>query len=223
MNIKSLSEHAYDHIRARIFSRDLEPGQKLPEVKISEDLGISRTPIREAFRMLCAVELVNNIDRKGFYVTNISIDECCQTFEAREMIEHYSVDLLQRKNIRKLPYLEGLNNEYSNRIPSVDDSPDVKLSFFEPIATFHTKLIESTENKKIISLSKSINQTLYRYQYFLLHHTPWSLDTSRNDHENILKAIKKGNYNKAKQFLSTHFEHSKKNILNKLNSYLKNL
>ncbi len=222
MDIKSLSKHAYDHIRARIFSRAFAPGQKLPEVQLSEDLKISRTPIREAFQMLAAVGLVNNVDRKGAYVTMISIDECSQTFDAREMIEHYAVELLKRRKITNLPNLEDIQKHvYASKIPSVDDSPDEKLAFFEPIATFHTKLIEATENKKIICLSESINQSLYRYQFFLLHHTPWSLSTSGGDHEKILKEIKKKNYDEAKNLLSAHFDRSKNIILSKLIDYLK--
>ena len=222
MDIKSVSSLAADHIRARIFSGDFYPGQKLPEAQLSEDLNISRTPLREAFHMLAAVGLVRNVHRKGSFVTDLSVEDCCNVYEVREMIEHYAVALLKRKKITLLPRAEeAVKKAYLKPVPSLDASPDEKLAFFEPAVKFHDVLVESTGNRRILTISASINQSLYRYQYFLLYHTPWSLKTSERDHTGVLVAIRKGEYDEAKKLLSDHFEHAKNVLLKGLEENLK--
>ncbi len=82
---------------------ELKPGQKLNECGLSEELGISRPPLRETFRILEKDQLVVAIPRKGTYVTELSIRDFEEVCQIREMVECYVVDLLKISNVRGLP------------------------------------------------------------------------------------------------------------------------
>ena len=94
MEILGVSKSAVQHLRNLIISGQLAPGQRLNEVDLSSRLGISRPPLREAFRYLENENLVIRIPRRGCYVTEVSMEDCLQIFDARQMIECYAVDIL---------------------------------------------------------------------------------------------------------------------------------
>jgi DNA-binding GntR family transcriptional regulator len=103
VTITSVTETIVRHLRVHIIDQQLPPGHKLNEVELSSSLGVSRPPLREAFRILENEHLVVSFPRKGSYVTEMSINDCQEIFEAREMLECYAIELLQAKGIREIP------------------------------------------------------------------------------------------------------------------------
>ena len=90
-NVKSLRDIAYESIKEAILSSDLQPGEKLTESDLSEQLGISRGPIREAFRQLERDGLVHSQPYKGTVVAEFSMEETDQVYiPIRQQIERYA-------------------------------------------------------------------------------------------------------------------------------------
>ena len=87
MEILSVTQSAFQYIKARILTGEFPPGEKLNESQLVELLGISRPPLREAFRLLENEHLVVNLPRRGTYVSDVSIDEFRELYQVREMIE----------------------------------------------------------------------------------------------------------------------------------------
>ena len=93
MQILNVTSSILQFLREKITVGELKPGHKLNELSLSADLGVSRPPLREAFRILERDHLVLNIPRKGTYVTELSAKDFADISQTREMIECYCIDL----------------------------------------------------------------------------------------------------------------------------------
>lgn len=89
----SLSEQAYAELRAKIVHLDFAPGDVLREDDLREQLGIGRTPIREALQRLEREHFVNVVPRQGIFVTGIDVSELSMLFETRSVLEPYAARL----------------------------------------------------------------------------------------------------------------------------------
>ncbi|MEE9612195.1 MAG: GntR family transcriptional regulator [Desulfatiglandales bacterium] len=203
MEFVGVKEGVVQYLRAHIIIGELIPCQKLNEIELSSRLGISRGPLREAFRLLENEHLVASIPRKGCYVTEVSMGACRELFEAREMIECFAVDLLKERGIRDLPAVaEAL--EASADLPTPSDSdPYDKFEYLRAIADFHIKLIESAANSLLNHFFRTIFSSLARYQSMYVY-VPGLMNTSQEEHKEILTLIKEGDYAQAKRALSLH-------------------
>jgi DNA-binding GntR family transcriptional regulator len=158
MEIKSVPKIVVEYLRDRILVGQLAPHQKLSENDLALKLDISRPPLREAFRILEYEGLIFTIPRKGTYVSNISIEDLQDVYQAREMIECYAIDFLKAKNIKDLPQVElAVSSTSGLSTPSTND-PKVMLNYARDFANYHIKLVESTgnsEHRQILDLIKS--------------------------------------------------------------------
>ncbi|MDQ6599068.1 GntR family transcriptional regulator [Bacillus salipaludis] len=87
----TVEKHVYDQIRAAILGRQLAPGKQLVEHNISNTLGVSRTPIRNAIKKLSLEGLVDLIPNRGAFVTSPSKEEVIQAYELRAKLEFLAV------------------------------------------------------------------------------------------------------------------------------------
>lgn len=206
MEVKNVPQTVVDYIRIQIFSGQLTPGQKLLESQLAGQLNISRPPLREALRILEQDNLVYYLPRRGTFVTELSIEHCSEIYQAREMIEIYAIDLLQRKKVTDVPAIEkGIADVVGCTKPDALASAADKLKYFETLVQFHLQLVRTAGNVSITNMFLSIMQNLFRYQYFLVYETKWTKLDSEEDHREVTELIKSGEYNKAKKMLRQHF------------------
>jgi DNA-binding GntR family transcriptional regulator len=203
MEIIGVSESALKYIRVHIITGALAPGQKLNEIELAKFLGISRAPLREAFRILENEHLVVSIPRKGCCVTGLSMKDCQEIFGVRTMMECFAVDLIGSHGIRELPNVEeALEKTAELKNPENTDAY-AKFNYLRSIADFHITLVEAAGNRKINQLYNAIFSGLARYQS-LYTYIPGLMEKSQKEHEHFLKLIKKGKYATAKESLSLH-------------------
>jgi DNA-binding GntR family transcriptional regulator len=203
MQIKSVTESVLQDLRVRIIVGELAPGSKLKETELSSFFSISRAPLREAFRLLENEHLVIYIPRKGCYVTDISIENCREIYQARTMMECFSVDLLEAKGIRVLPEVESTQEKTANlEMPSGSDAVQ-KFDYLKAIADFHIKLVEAAGNSQLNYFYHSIFPSLARYQSMYTYITGL-MHKSHQEHDHFLKLIKSGDYEHAKENLTSH-------------------
>ncbi|MBW2005818.1 MAG: GntR family transcriptional regulator, partial [Deltaproteobacteria bacterium] len=88
--IRSLMNVVLDNIRKRIFTGEFRPGQKINESEIAVNLGISRSPVREAFRILERDGLITTLPRKGSYITDISLKDLEELLKKKKILECYA-------------------------------------------------------------------------------------------------------------------------------------
>jgi DNA-binding GntR family transcriptional regulator len=201
--VKSLTQNITDHLRAEIITGKIEPGQKLDETKLSQRLGASRPPLREAFRILEKERLVYNVSRKGTFVTKISEENYRDISTARELLECNSLDILKTKKNCDLSKIEkALDNASHVNMPDEYDIDKI-LECHEVIENFHFQLISATENSWIIHFYNSFFACLSRYQFVCLKKRG-VIKNSIKEHRNIFDFIKANDFKSAKRLLNCH-------------------
>jgi DNA-binding GntR family transcriptional regulator len=193
-----------EHLREQIITGELAPGKRINEIELSSDLGTSRSPLREALRILETERLIVNIPRKGSYITELSLEDFFEVCQVREMIEFYAIDLMKEKNIRDLSHVASILKKKSNsRMPSPDAPTEVKLEYIANSRRYHAKLVESSGNNNLIQFYRTIYYSIQRYQFFYAFISGITDDGER-DHREVLEWLMRGQYAKAKKCLKGH-------------------
>lgn len=208
MEILGVTTSTLRFLRDQIIAGELKSGQKLNECSLSAKLGVSRPPLREAFRMLEKDRLVVNIPRRGTYVTELSVRDFKEVSQIREMIECYTIDLLKASNISDLPNVTlAVHRALALPMPPDSVDPEQLLNRIKVFLDFHNNLVESSGNSRLAYIYHSISFNLARYQ-FIYFHIDGTAQHSLDDHERILESIRKRDYDQAKEELRKHINYT---------------
>lgn len=142
---RALYEEVAELLRQRIFRRELEPGSWIDELKIAEDYGISRTPLREALKVLAAEGLVTMKVRRGAYVTEISERDLADVYHLLSLLESdAAAAAAERATPAQLDELKALHAELeaAARPGEVD-----REHFFAVNERFHMRLLAIADNR----------------------------------------------------------------------------
>jgi DNA-binding GntR family transcriptional regulator len=139
----SLSERAYEAIRSSIISGRLEPGERLIEDALAEDLGVSRAPVREAFRRLADEQLVVERPRHGTYVREFTAKDFVDTYNLLSAIESLAVRLIVRNRVSLEP-LRRIVEEMSEAAEEGNLPRVVEIEL-----AFHRKLCSVAGNRQL--------------------------------------------------------------------------
>jgi DNA-binding GntR family transcriptional regulator len=204
MKVLNVTTSAHQFLRDRIITGELGPGEKLNEATLSTELGISRPPLREAFRLLEKDHMVVNIPRKGTYVTELSVKDFIEGSQIREILECYAIDLLRVSDIRNMPKAtQALNKALNLPVPFNRIDPEELLDNMKVFLDFHNAMVESTGNSRLTQVYHSVMWNLARYQfiYFCFNDTA---RRSLDGHKRTLEFIRDGSYEEAKEHLRKH-------------------
>jgi phosphonate utilization transcriptional regulator len=195
----SLTGAVQQEIERLINVGELGPGDKLTEAALAERLGVSRGPVREAFRVLEEAGLVQLEKNRGVFVRQVPLDEALEIFDLRAMIEaHVGASLANSATEQQLNQLKKLVLQMEQAVKVVDEATYYRLNI-----EFHECMVSYTGNKKLISMYRKLTQelSLFRRRNFSDHAL---LVTSVNEHRDILDAIGSRNAEKAAQALKQH-------------------
>ena len=142
---RALYEEVAELLRQRIFSRELEPGSWIDEMKIAEEYGISRTPLREALKVLAAEGLVTMKVRRGAYVTEVSQQDLADVYHLLSLLESDAAGVAaERATEAQLHTLQVLHAELeAAAIPGQVD----REHFFAINERFHMQLLAIANNR----------------------------------------------------------------------------
>ena len=142
---RALYEEVAELIRQRIFSRELEPGSWIDELQIAKAYGISRTPLREALKVLAAEGLVTMKVRRGAYVTEVSEKDLRDVYHLLSLLESDAAAVVaQTASPAELKKLQMLHAELEAAGKPGKEKHD---KFFEVNEAFHMCLLELSQNK----------------------------------------------------------------------------
>ena len=128
-------------LRQRIFSRELMPGSWIDELKLADEYGISRTPLREALKVLATEGLVTMKVRRGAYVTEVSDSDLTDVYHLLALLESDAAAVVATKATEpQLRELQSLHNELEKAVAD-------RERFFEINETFHMRLLEIANNR----------------------------------------------------------------------------
>jgi len=142
---RPLYEEVAELLRQRIFKRELEPGTWIDELKIAQDYGISRTPLREALKVLAAEGLVTMKVRRGAYVTEMSATDLADVYHLLSLLESDAAGVVAiRASNAELHELELLHRELEAAALPGKENTD---QFFAINERFHMRLLEIANNR----------------------------------------------------------------------------
>jgi DNA-binding GntR family transcriptional regulator len=142
---KALYVEVAELLRQRIFKRELEPGSWIDELRIAEEYGISRTPLREALKVLAAEGLVTMKVRRGAYVTEVSANDLADVYHLLSLLESDAAGVVATKaTAAELAELQALHADLeAAALPGASNTD----TFFAVNERFHMRLLEIANNR----------------------------------------------------------------------------
>ena len=138
---RALYEEVAELLRQRIFNRELAPGSWIDELKLAEEYGISRTPLREALKVLATEGLVTMKVRRGAYVTEVSDSDLANVYHLLALLESDAAEVVATKATdAQIRELQSLHNELEKAVKN-------RERFFEINEAFHMRLLEIANNR----------------------------------------------------------------------------
>ncbi|MEW5880300.1 MAG: phosphonate utilization associated transcriptional regulator [Pseudomonadota bacterium] len=204
----SLSTAAQQEIERMILAGEIAPGAKLTEAWLSERLGISRGPIREAFRMLEEAGLVRQEKNRGVFVRDIPLDEAVEIYDLRaamdELIGRRLATSITPEQLRKARAIVD-RMEAAARGGDIDGYHLLNLQF-------HDALVEFSGNRKLAAIYRKLVKELALFRRRNLNDRG-VLPHSVAEHRQILKAIASGDAEAAGRAMYEHAIESKERML----------
>ena len=207
---ESLADQAYNLLKKSIITGKLLHDEALPEEKLANDLGISRTPLREALRRLAMEGLV--IPQKGrpFLVASFTREDSLEYMELRTILEIHNID----KVISTVDdeFINKLNRNMTHQLKAVEKGNF--HDFIELDRDFHLILATRNDNAKFREMLHQMNTGVNRAFLILSNTLPTSAKGASEEHLEIIKALENGDAALAKEKMSIHMNNVESRFLN---------
>jgi DNA-binding GntR family transcriptional regulator len=197
---RALYQEVADRLRQQIYSRALEPGNWIDEMKLSQEFGISRTPLREALKVLAVEGLVTMKLRRGAYVTEVSRDDVAQVYHLLALLESdAAAQVAEHADDAQREHLRQLHVRLQKQVRQRD-------AFFATNEQFHMALLEFAGNR----WARQIVTDLRKVMKLNRHHSLFKqgrLSDSLAEHHALMDAIAAHDASLARELMRAHFEH----------------
>ena len=202
---ENLDQKAYQILKTMIMDRQLLPGEKIPQEKLAEDLGISRTPLINALKFLEKEKLVQSIPRRGFFMRTFTQKEMISIFELREVLE----GLAARKAAQKITDNQIVQlGKFFKQFAGDKDIDDVR-AYAREDRRFHKFLLDIGAKEFLKSILETYNVISYSYQVVspegLVRHPRETI----REHRAMIDAIAGRDAEAAENLMRRHFQRSR--------------
>jgi DNA-binding GntR family transcriptional regulator len=193
-----LYEQVAERLRQQIFGRELEPGSWIDELKLAADYGISRTPMREALKVLAVEGLVTMRPRRGAYVTEMSRDDVAQVYHLLALVESDAAGrVAANASGVELDALQGLHEQLERQVRQRD-------AFFATNEAFHMRLLEVAGNRWALQIATDLRKVMKLNR----HHSLFKqgrLADSLAEHRALMAALRAHDAARATALMRAHF------------------
>lgn len=210
---QAVSNQAMSMIRAMIINGDIADGGRINEVHLSKELGISRTPVREALGQLIAEQFVTLIPRRGFFARELTPKEFSDLYDLRPILDPAALIAGGQLTAGEIDQIEQANNIFLNAAPG--------LAAVEADEAFHKLLLIRCPNAVMIGLIENLMQRTKRYELALFRETK-PVTFAGNQHAQIIKALRDENLKLAANHLKDNLTGGKAPILSWLKTRTEN-
>ena len=210
-NYKPLRELVFESLREAIIEGRLKPGERLMEMQLADEMGVSRTPVREAIRKLELEGFVVMIPRKGAYVSGISVKDIVEVFEVRAALEAMAAGLAAER-ITDIE-LEELERALV-QITEVSDKDDFE-AIVETDTNFHDLIYRACRNERLVQIITHLKEQIQRFRTTSLAQ-PGRLRDAQSEHRSIVEAISERNVEMAQSLAREHIENAEQSLLNSM-------
>lgn len=202
-----LRDVVFNTLRQAILRGELKPGERLMEIALSQRLGVSRTPVREAIRMLEQEGLVIMIPRKGAQVAQITEQDLNDVLEVRLGLEELAVRFAcERITDEEIKELGLAVKEFEKKMREDDLSAQAEAD-----VKFHEIIYGATHNRRLVQIINNIREQMYRYRIEYLKDVE-SRKTLVKEHYEICDALKHRDAEGAVEKMCIHIKNQQEAI-----------
>jgi len=198
----ALYEQVAERLRGRILAHTLSPGSWIDEQALAAEYGISRTPLREALKVLAAEGLVTMKLRRGAYVTEVSERDLSEVFHLLALLESdAAASVATSATVAELAELQALHEHLESTIDDRD-------AFFRANEQFHIRLLQIADNRWRLQLVNDLRKVMKLNR----HHSLFKqgrLEASLAEHRQIMAALKARNAAKVQKLMQQHIDHGR--------------
>lgn len=199
----NISEAAADTVRAMIVDGRLAAGDRINEVRLAQQLGVSRTPLREALSGLAAEGALSSVPRIGYFVRPLTLDEFEQIYDIRPLLDPEALRLAGVPDEKRIARLEKLNADLARakglRAIEIDDA-------------WHMELIAGCPNRVLIEMIENMIVRTRRYELALMREQK-NVDVATQDHDRIVAALQAGDLKAACDALKQNMQSGREPIV----------
>lgn len=204
-------ENVYAHLKDAILTGSLRPMERITENKVAASYGLSRTPVREAFRRLETEGLIRVIPQRGSFVSQPSVEDILEIYQIRMPLECMSARIAaERIEEDQLAELEDLVSAERSRAEGRSAERSLRAS-----ARFHAALYACTRNKRLASFLMDMQNQVHRVRV-LWPSTVARLEETWKEHAGILTALRARDGTEAERLMRQHLERARASTLNRI-------
>ena len=207
-----LRDEVFNTLSERILKGVYKPGERLMEIHLADQLGVSRTPIREAIRMLELEGLVKMVPRKGAQVAKISKEDLQDVLEVRKALDTLSVKLAcERITEDEIKLLNNAEREFEKALASKD-----VREIAEADVAFHDVIHSATKNGRLKSMISNLAERIYRYRFEYIKQQSDGGKTLMLEHREIMRCIESRDVESAVKATEIHIDNQEISISEQL-------
>lgn len=207
-NHKPLREMVYEELKMQILTGAIVPGTRMMEVELAKEIGVSRTPIREAIRKLEKEGLVTIEPRRGAYASQISTKDMVEILEVRQNMEGLAAYFAaSRMKPDQLAELKAASDKYNTAVATGNMEDMIKYD-----TDFHHIIVESCNNKILVQMIEQLQELVLRFRY-IYYDNFRRAENMPEEHKAILEAISRGDADSAREAADVHIDRLKELII----------
>lgn len=212
-----LRDVVFNTLRQSILTGELKPGERLMEIHLADKLGVSRTPIREAIRMLELEGLVTMIPRRGAEVAQITEKNLKEVLEVRAALDALAVELacerITQEELEQLKkacdhFEEETKRGNANRVAQAD-------------VALHDIILAASRNDKLVQMIGNFSQQMYRYRLEYVKDEE-NYEVLIREHRKIYEAIRDRDKERGAEAIRTHIDNQEKAVIRMISARKKN-
>lgn len=203
----SLHAEVTARLRSLIVESFIKPGERVPELEISKDMGVSRTPIREALKVLASEGLVELLPLRGAVVKSFSAKDAADMLEVMGMLESFAAQKACQAEQKRIDHVLAMHEKMK-----VLYTKGKRPEYFELNQKIHDALVDMADNESLTMVHSTLSKRMRSLRYSG-NSTPDHWRGALDDHELIAQALGQRDAKKMKKAVDAHFENTIKRVV----------
>ncbi|WP_162830017.1 GntR family transcriptional regulator [Amycolatopsis palatopharyngis] len=198
---------AYERLKQAIIDCSIEPGALLSDRHLSEQLGVSRTPVRDALRQLESTGLVVRRGRVGWAVSGLDAKDVAEVFELRRLLEPAGLFRMVKWDRERLAWFVSLFDEFTTPM-----DPERIARYLKVDDYFHRTIVAAAENRRLTQAYEIVCVQLDRFRHFTSYRYHGRVDQSLSEHRMVCEALSRGDAEEAARSLVAHISSAEEKL-----------
>ncbi len=208
----NIDHRIYEIITEQILTGKLAPGDRLTEEEVARQLGVSRTPVREAMKSLAKDELVELLPRKGMYVKKLELQDVVEIYDIRAVLEELAVTLATLRIPKAI--IKELRIEAEKSRQEIISGHNEGSHAFD--REFHYCIAEHSGNKRLAATIESLGNMVNFFRTTVIAREDKQIKQALEEHIQIIEALEKRDVTAAAEAMREHILHTRSNIMKTL-------